>query len=95
VRSVAIVGQHRVEHDINDKGTLLRSRSEDNPFNQMDWETIHNSVTASRQELGIERPPLRGVGIELSLLGVRQSNVGEHHPVDLVPNSVVSSLLSS
>jgi hypothetical protein len=70
VRSVAIGEQYRVEHDINDKRTLLGPCPEDNPFNQMDWETIHNSVAASRQELGIEGSPLRGVGIKLPLLGV-------------------------
>ena len=68
VRSVATVERYRVELDITDKRTLLGSHPEDNPIDQMDWEMIHNSVTETRQELGIERPPSRGVGIELPSL---------------------------
>jgi len=65
VRTVAVVEQYRVEHDITDKRTLLGPYPENNPFDQMDWEMIHNSVTETRQELGIERPsPPHGLGIE-------------------------------
>ena len=68
VRTVATVERYRVEHDITDKRTLLGPYPEDNPFDQMDWEMIHNSVTETRQELGIERPPSRGARIELPSL---------------------------
>lgn len=70
VRTVATVEQYRVEHDNTDKRTLLGQHPEDNPFDQMDWEMIHKSVTETRQELGIERPPTRGRGIELPSLGM-------------------------
>ena len=69
VRTVATVERYRVEHDITDKRTLLGPYPEDNPFDQMDWEMIHNNVTETRQELGIERPsPFSGIGVELPSL---------------------------
>jgi hypothetical protein len=69
VRTVATVERYRVEHDVTDKRTLLGPYPEDNPFDQMDWEMIHNSVTETRQELGIERQPSADVGVELPSLG--------------------------
>jgi hypothetical protein len=71
VRTVATVERYRVEHDITDKRTLLGPYPEDNPFDQMDWEMIHNSVSETRQELGHERPsPSQGLGVELPSLGL-------------------------
>jgi hypothetical protein len=71
VRTVATVECYRVEHDVTDKRTLLGTCPEDNPFDQMDWEMIHNSVTETRQELGLERPsPSQGLGVELPSLGL-------------------------
>lgn len=57
VRIVASVERYRAEHDTTDKRTLLGTYPEDNPFDQMDWEMIHNRVTETRQELGIEKAP--------------------------------------
>ena len=71
VRTVASVERYRVEHAITDKRTLLGPHPEDNPFDQMDWEMIHNNVTETRQELGIEKPrPSQGLGVELPSLSL-------------------------
>jgi len=71
VRTVASVERYRVEHDITDKRALLGPYPEDNPFDQMDWEMIHNRVTETRQELGIERAPApQALGIELPSIGL-------------------------
>jgi len=44
---------------------------EDNPFDQMEWEMIHNSVSETHQELGIEKSsPAQARGIELPSLGL-------------------------
>jgi anti-sigma factor RsiW len=56
VRTVAAAERYRVAHDITDKRTLLGAYPDDNAFDQMDWEMIHNSVSETRQELGIEKP---------------------------------------
>ena len=71
MRTVATVEQYRVERNITDKRTLLGPYPEDNPFDQMDWEMIHNSATESHQELGIARPsPSRGMGVEMPSIGL-------------------------
>jgi hypothetical protein len=37
----------------------------------MDWEMIHNNVTETRQELGLEKPrPSQELGIDLPSLGL-------------------------
>lgn len=66
MRTVATVERYRVEHDSTDKRTLLGPYPEDNPFDQMDWEMIHNSVTDPRHELGIGSPVLARRTINLS-----------------------------
>jgi hypothetical protein len=71
VRRVATVERYRVEHDITDKRTLLGPYPEENPFDQMDWEMINNSVTETRQILGLERGrPELGVSLEPPSIGL-------------------------
>lgn len=58
--------------------TLARrtdSYPEDNPFDQMDWEIIHNSVTETRQKLGIDG--VRALNMRRSILPDLQHFAGD------------------